>query len=315
MRNELVSVIIPSYNRADKIGTAIESVLQQDHKVIQLIVVDDGSVDDTEKVMSRFPQVQYIKKDHAGQAAARNFGLQLCMGNFVATLDSDDAWKPAFVSSCLQKLENNRLDFVFTNWDQQLKDGGYFDFLSNDPFLKPYRQHPVSGWFNLDNTQLRSLYLKACPSPSSSALMRRSSIHEGWNYQIKIGDDWGFYLDMILFKKCKAAFTLEKMWTKQINNSNIYDGRHWPEVLQNLYIHDVGCFMERYDSVLNRSESGLLQKKYIRALVELANHRLFRGLDPKESFKLMKQSMSSAPLLTVVNIPKVLVNSFKNYIK
>jgi len=49
--------------------------------------------------------------------------------------------------------------------------------------------------------------------------------------------------------------------------------------------------------------------------VELAKHRIFRGRDPSESFKLMKQSLSSAPLLTVVNIPKVIVNSFKNHMK
>lgn len=313
MRNELVSVVIPSYNRAEKVGIAIESVLRQDHRAIQLIVVDDGSTDGTEKVVSRYPLVQYIKKEHAGQAAARNLGLQFCKGDFVATLDSDDAWNSSFVSFCLQKIQKDKVDFVFTNWDQQQRAGDDKDFLSADPYLRPYRHDPVAGWYHLDNAQLRSLYLRACPSPSSSALIKRASIYEGWNARIKIGDDWCFYLDMIVFNRCKAAFTMERLWRKKINDSNIYDGRPWHEVLRFLYIHDVGCFMKRYGAVLSAPELALLRKKYIRALVELAKHSMIREHDFGESFRLMRQSMSDSPLVTLGAIPKVIANGFRNH--
>jgi hypothetical protein len=210
-------------------------------------------------------------------------------------------------------MQKDNLDFVFANWDQQLKEGGYQDFLSMDPYLRPYRRDPDSGWFNLNNAQLRSLYLQACPSPSSSALIKRSSIYEGWNGQIKIGDDWCFYLDMILFNGCRAAFTMEKLWRKKINDTNIYDGRPWHEVLRFLYIHDVGCFMKRYENMLAARELALLRKKYIRGLVELAKHSIFREHDWGESYRLMRQSMADNPLVTLGTIPKVIVNGFKNH--
>ena len=264
-------------------------------------------------MIRRFPGVQYVWKEHAGQAAARNFGLQFCQGQYVANLDSDDAWKPGFVRFCLEKMQADQLDFVFANWDQQLKGGGFSDFLAADPYLEPYRQNAVSGWFHLDNVQLRALYLKACPSPSSSALIRRSSIFEGWNRQIKIGDDWCFYLDMILFKGGRAAFTMEKLWIKNVNDTNIYDGRPWHEVLRYLYIHDVGHFMTRYKEQLTARELFLLRKQYVRGLVELAKHTLIRDRDWRDSFKLLRRSFGSSPLLTFETIPKVIVNGLRNH--
>src|SRR5690625_790602 len=74
--NPLVSVIIPTYNRANELVMAVECVLNQHYQPVQLIVVDDGSTDDTKEKMIHFPQVEYILQEHSGQAAARNTGLE-----------------------------------------------------------------------------------------------------------------------------------------------------------------------------------------------------------------------------------------------
>jgi glycosyltransferase involved in cell wall biosynthesis len=91
----LVSVLIPTYNRGYIVGQAIESVLAQTYRPIEIVVVDDGSKDDTREVLERFGQhIRYIYQDNAGLAAARNTGLVAARGEFLAFQDSDDLWVP-----------------------------------------------------------------------------------------------------------------------------------------------------------------------------------------------------------------------------
>lgn len=87
-----VSVIIPTYNRAHLIGRAIESVLGQDYPELEVIVVDDGSTDRTEAVVSQFEQVQFLKQKNGGPSSARNRGICFSAGEIVMFLDSDDCW-------------------------------------------------------------------------------------------------------------------------------------------------------------------------------------------------------------------------------
>lgn len=92
-----VSVIIPSYNRAHMLGTAINSVLAQVFQDWELIVVDDGSTDNTEEVVHAFgdERIRYIRQGrNSGASAARNRCLAVSRGRYVAFLDSDDEWFP-----------------------------------------------------------------------------------------------------------------------------------------------------------------------------------------------------------------------------
>jgi hypothetical protein len=91
----LVSVLIPSYNRGYIIGKSIESVLAQTYRPIEIIVVDDGSKDETRAVIEKFgPSIRYIYQENAGLPAARNTGLAAAQGEFIAFQDSDDIWLP-----------------------------------------------------------------------------------------------------------------------------------------------------------------------------------------------------------------------------
>jgi glycosyltransferase involved in cell wall biosynthesis len=298
----LVSVIIPTYNRAFEVHHAIESVLNQNYPNIQLIVVDDGSADETPKVISNYPQVEYHFQKNQGQAAARNTGLQYTKGTFIASLDSDDTWGPDFLDECVGKMENEQLDFVFANWNQSSKAGDWTDFLEHHGPLKPYVKETEDSWINLNNTELRALYLKTCPSPSSSVLMRKSSIISGWNTQMNIGDDWCLLLDMVLTKPCNAAFTLKKLWKKHVGEMNIYDGRRRIEVVKLLYIEDTSHLMQRYNGYLTKPESRILLKRYIRAMVEHAKYSLTRDLNIFHCFKLLKQSLSANSILTLTSL-------------
>jgi glycosyltransferase involved in cell wall biosynthesis len=90
-----ISVIIPTYNRAEMVVEAVESVLAQDMDGFELIVVDDGSTDDTAARLAAFgSRLHYFRQDHSGVSAARNRGLELSRSPTVAFLDSDDLWLP-----------------------------------------------------------------------------------------------------------------------------------------------------------------------------------------------------------------------------
>ncbi len=97
MSQPLVSVILPTYNRAHTLGRAIRSVLEQTYANFELIVVDDGSTDNTEEVVKSFadPRIRFLRHEHnRGVSAARNSGIKVAQGEYIAFNDSDDEWLP-----------------------------------------------------------------------------------------------------------------------------------------------------------------------------------------------------------------------------
>jgi glycosyltransferase involved in cell wall biosynthesis len=90
----LVSVVIPVYNGARYLRAALESVFAQTYRSFEVIVVDDGSIDDSGKIAQSFPEVHYIRQENQGVAAARNTAIAVARGEFFAFLDQDDLWTP-----------------------------------------------------------------------------------------------------------------------------------------------------------------------------------------------------------------------------
>ena len=107
MSDSTVSVVIPCYNQGHFLGEAINSALKQDGVVVDVIVVDDGSTDDTAQVAAAFPAVRYIHQDNAGLSAARNAGLRLATASYVVFLDSDDRLLPGALSVGVAALTQN----------------------------------------------------------------------------------------------------------------------------------------------------------------------------------------------------------------
>jgi glycosyltransferase involved in cell wall biosynthesis len=90
-----IAVVIPTYNRAGYVQTAIDSALAQTRLPDEIVVVDDGSTDDTAVVLARYgARVRYFRKDNGGEASARNRGVREASSTWIAFLDSDDAWEP-----------------------------------------------------------------------------------------------------------------------------------------------------------------------------------------------------------------------------
>lgn len=110
-----VSVVIPAYNKADLTIKTVESVLAQSYPNIEVIVVDDGSTDSTKEKLTPYKdKIRYVYKDNGGACSARNLGLQLAIGEYIAFLDCDDLYLPRKIESSVDYLEKNS-DFGFVH--------------------------------------------------------------------------------------------------------------------------------------------------------------------------------------------------------
>ena len=291
----LISVIIPTYNRINVVGNAIKSVLNQTYTNIELIVVDDGSTDDTQKLIANFPEAIYIYKANGGQASARNEGLKYATGTFIASLDSDDIWEENFLEKMIGPIEEKQLDFVFANWQQQYDRGPYFEFLSRYKYLPAHLPRTGNVWVNLESNDLRQIYLEGCVSPSSSLVIRAKTLKKrGWNENMNIADDWCMLLDIIFNEPTKAAYTTEPLWKKNVNGDNIYDGRKKLPLLR-LFVQDNLNLLNRNRSLLSKSEVKVLEKHYILNLMNASKETLFSDKNPKKSLSYLFKAFSEHP--------------------
>jgi len=113
-----VSVIIPTYNYAAYIGKAVDSVLAQTYPDIEILVVDDGSTDNTKDVLQKYgDKLVYIQQNNQGAAAARNLGLEEAKGGYICFLDADDTYYPDNIAEKVSFLEaQHSLDWCYSNW-------------------------------------------------------------------------------------------------------------------------------------------------------------------------------------------------------
>lgn len=277
MNKGLVSIIIPTYNRSELLGEAVRSAQAQTYPHKQIIVVDDGSRDDTARHVTELGgAVEYLYQENRGQGAARNFGLARARGEYVASLDSDDLWDADFLARSVECLEAYKLDFVFTNWTKARGEELQPSEWLRDGRWRPFSKRGRGEWFLLEPFELRALFLAICPAPSSSLVVRRETIVSGWGERMRIADDWYLILDMVLRRPCRAAFTLTPRWRKRVDGQNVYDGRPFAEAARELYLHDYSAFARDFGELLTQRERLALGRRAAVCRLRLALHEAMR---------------------------------------
>jgi len=125
MKDPLVSIVIPTYNCGRYVEEAVDSVLGQTYRNMEIIVVNDGSTDDTESRLEKYKdRIRIVSQANRGLSGARNVGIGLSTGEYVAFLDSDDRWLPGKLErqlACFQELEG--IDMVFSDFSAIGPDG------------------------------------------------------------------------------------------------------------------------------------------------------------------------------------------------
>jgi len=209
----LISIIIPTYNRANLLPRAIKSVLNQTFKNFELIIVDDGSIDNTEQVVRNFQKedtrIRYIWQENSGAPAKpKNTGIKNAKGKFIAFLDSDDEWlveKLGEQIELFEKSNSSNLGFVGCNAviidKKNKKEWGYKIPRCNNVF--------------------RELLINNFIFTSSSVVVKKEVFNKigFFDENIKVGEDWDMW--MRIAREYDFDFVSEPLFKYYLHNSNI----------------------------------------------------------------------------------------------
>jgi len=191
------SVVIPTYNRVDRLENALKSVFAQTFSNYEVIVVDDGSTDGTQKFLEKYPSVRAIYQINQGPAAARNTGIRAASGEFVVFLDSDDWWAP-------DKLER-QARYLDSHPDVALVHG-YFESVDDRgvPLPKPeFRKTWWDAFRSRGDRYENWLHAEGCGIQTSAVAIRRSCFDQAglFDPSLRICEDYDLFLRVALHGK------------------------------------------------------------------------------------------------------------------
>ena len=191
----LVSIIVPCYNSAKFITATLNSVIAQDYKSWELIIIDDQSIDDSctivEEFASKYSNIQFISLlENKGVSNARNLGMTKAKGKYIAFLDSDDIWLDNKLSRQVAYMEDKMLSMTFCAYNRINEEGAIISGVTPAPFSYSYHQllsHNVIIF--------------------STSMVLKSAI-EDLQFSPAGHEDWIFFLQ--LFKKCTLGYGINE---------------------------------------------------------------------------------------------------------
>ncbi len=291
--NNKVSVVIPCFNRMHTISKALDSVLNQTYQNLEIIVVDDGSTDSTHEVVSKYKTVLYIRQKNSGPAAARNSGMKVSSGNFIAFLDSDDEWLPEKILTQIAKFEaDSQLGIVACNVIFRSPLG---DRLSN---------------FGYCNTEfVRNLFLAGNAMVTSTVMLRRECFLTwgGFNEQLVYAEDWDFFYRIARSYKAELMAEALTIYENDPLNALTRDLQKRDRMIKDtLQVTDIIFSYEE-----NMCKTEMKRRRYCHFFRWLASCDLYR--DPiqarvyiKRAIKIMPSDYSLYPII----IKSMLINSW-----
>src|SRR5512143_1932073 len=210
-----VSIIIPTYNCGRYISQAIESCMNQTHKDREIIVVDDGSSDNTYETIKPYEEsgsLRYIYQENRGLPGARNTGIQRAQGEFVVFLDADDELDERMISLCLEQVEKEHTDWCVC------------DILRIERTGTSTKEQVHNSRIPKENIEERILlddFIKRAP------LFRKRTLLEIGLYDedMRIREDWDINIRMILGKK-PFSYVPEPLYIYKIRSDSLIKSRY-----------------------------------------------------------------------------------------
>jgi glycosyltransferase involved in cell wall biosynthesis len=213
----LVSVVIATYNMAQYLQKAVDSVLAQTWENLELIVVDDGSTDDTAQVMKAFKdnaRVRYLPTENQGQPRAKNTGISSAKGEFIAFCDADDLWSPKKLAIQMPCFQNPKVGVVYS-------EVSYID--KNGTALEkeiPYERH--SGHVT-EHLVIKNFV------PFGTAVIRQACVKKNGAFDVDLpmGIDWDLWLRYSMdwhFHYAPEVTYIYRIWPGQMSKN--YRGRY-----------------------------------------------------------------------------------------
>ncbi|SVC88226.1 uncharacterized protein METZ01_LOCUS341080 [marine metagenome] len=208
-----ISIIVPTYNRANLLGEALHSIINQTYQGFELIVVDDGSTDDTVETMKLFPRAKLLTlKENSGVSKARNAGLASANGQFICFLDSDDLWDEKKLQVQVRWMENN-IDCKICYTDEI--------WIRNGVRVNPMKKHrKFSG-------DIFRHCLDLCIVSPSSVMLRKELFDKIGNFDelLPACEDYDLWLRIAL--KHEFYFIEEPLITKRGGHADQLSRKYW----------------------------------------------------------------------------------------
>lgn len=253
MNTPLVSIIIPTYNRAHLIGETLDSIVAQTYENWECIIVDDGSTDNTEEIVNK-----YIKKDNrfqyhlrpahhkSGGNGARNYGFFLSKGKYINFFDSDDVMLPNKMEIIIKELQKETAEACVVK-------SGYYNFNTNEL---------ISYWKKgnlFSNNLLEDFVCQNIGWQTGDCVMRREKVKSKFfNEQLLSSQDWEAFV-LFLIKKPNIVF-VDKCLTKlRISNDAIHVNKNFKKINSD--------FLSRKSVVSNLKKEKLLSKSISRKII------------------------------------------------
>jgi glycosyltransferase involved in cell wall biosynthesis len=196
----LISVIIPTYNRKDLLVDAIRSIMAQEPKNYEIIIVDDGSTDGTEEYIKSFLRhgsgqeilpVRFFEKINGGVAAARNFGIKQARGEYLAFLDADDVWIEGLLSTVMEYFKSHKnISVVYT--DQRISVDYVTQKRSRFKRNPPKHKFPVPFFIDNSPIQISSVVIKKKVLDDVGGFNEKMRIHEDVELWNRISEKYEF---------------------------------------------------------------------------------------------------------------------------
>jgi len=208
MTQPLVSVIIPTYNRAHLLPKCIQSVINQSYKNLEIIIVDDASIDNTEAVVASFPNkyIRYIKNaENKGPARARNIGIKNAKGDFIAFNDTDDIWFPYKLEKEMD-LYQEGIGVVYCRMQRNFNQN---KILMPFPSIKQ-----LHG--NIFHELAKCSFVATPTVIIRSDCIRKVGL---FDEDLRIGEDWDYFLR--LARECNFAFCDEILVKSSLEDDSI----------------------------------------------------------------------------------------------
>ena len=207
-----ISLVIPSYNRYEFLKRAIASVVAQTHTVNEIIVVDDGSTDNTSQIQKDFPSIRYIYQKNSGVSSARNSGINASANEWIAFLDSDDEWDKDKLKEQVafhKKYKDILMSYTDENWvrdNNEVKIPKKFRKIGEDAFLEN---------------------LSYCNIAPSSALLHKSLFESvgSFNETLDVCEDYDLWLRIALNNK--IALVDKKLIVKYAGHEDQLSFKYW----------------------------------------------------------------------------------------
>ncbi len=268
-----VSIVIPTYNRADLLADSLRSIAGQTFTDYEIIVVDDGSDDGTREYIASCPQkIRYLWQQNQGVSEARNHALRVTHSEFVAFLDSDDLWQPTFLEQSVRRLRQHP--------DEALV---YTDFISTDAagnVLRGHRKKPYGG--KVTTRLFASTFIHTSAVVGRAAIIRDAG---GFDGRLTHNEDYDLWLRLSL--RHRFGLIPEPLCLRRCHRDSLSRNGCPPEVL----LRKAKLLQQFYDNGGKATIPENFARRRLARLYCTAGKAFLRSGRPHQAREILRQSM------------------------